>query len=666
MKDKRIALKILKYMIIISTIILIGKLLWISVMNKNVFTTLAKNQTTIETTEKFPRGKILDRDGQVIVDERELNNLMYIESGLLNTKQKTEIIKKIAPVIEINDLTINEIELKDFILNQNNNLKKILNNLTEEEQNMIKSLSNADYNNFLRSKVTNEMINEIKIQYGDEELYILLKTKQATAKKAIIIKKDISIEEYYAISKISEEIGGFYITKDYERTYPHGDLMRSFLGTVGQIPQEQVELYESLGYAKNALVGISYVEQAMENVLKSNDRIVGFNFDENGNIIDKVTLKEGKKGNNLYLTIDLEIQKKVEEQLTQYLKNNNYEYNKNIQTTIVDPSTGDLIAFAGKMELDDGTIIDNAIGNMTQSYTLGSTLKPAILALAYNQNVLNYNEVIVDQPLKILGTPTKGSYINMGPITEMEAIAKSSNVYFYNALLKVANTFYQENQPLNVDVKYFDVVRNYLKQFGLGTNTGIDLENEATGINGSGTEPGLYLDLANGQYDTYTNLQQAQYAATLDSLGKRYKINYVKKITQQTKDTEDEKVIYQNKAVILNEVNISTEDIEHINNAMEGCNVISGGTCRGKGFNLTNPFEAKTGTSESFYYDEKTQQLIPTNTTSFIGTYQTKNNNKYSIAVLAPHYTNPGNQTRTESGHIAANILNSIEKELNG
>ena len=56
------------------------------------------------------------------------------------------------------------------------------------------------------------------------------------------------------------------------------------------------------------------------------------------------------------------------------------------------------------------------------------------------------------------------------------------------------------------------------------------MENEATGFKGSKNLPGFYLDLANGQYDTYTNLQVAQYISTIANTGSRYKVKYLKSI----------------------------------------------------------------------------------------------------------------------------------------
>ncbi|MGV2448496.1 UNVERIFIED_CONTAM: penicillin-binding protein, partial [Bacillus sp. ATCC 13368] len=67
-------------------------------------------------------------------------------------------------------------------------------------------------------------------------------------------------------------------------------------------------------------------------------------------------------------------------------------------------------------------------------------------------------------------------------------------------------------------------LRSYYSQFGLGISTGIELENESTGIRNTVTnEPGKALDFGIGQYDTYTPLQLVQYISTIANGGYRMK-----------------------------------------------------------------------------------------------------------------------------------------------
>ena len=95
---------------------------------------------------------------------------------------------------------------------------------------------------------------------------------------------------------------------------------------------------------------------------------------------------------------------------------------------------------------------------------------------------------------------------------------------------------------------------------------------------------------------------------------------------------------------------------------MDGAREFPRSTVGAKGFRVNGRLSAKTGTSESFYFDQKTNTLVATNTTSFIGTLQ-EGDKKYSMGVVIPDYTNAGNQKPKEAGHVAAYIFNQMESE---
>src|SRR5690606_39151730 len=119
--------------------------------------------------------------------------------------------------------------------------------------------------------------------------------------------------------------------------------------------------------------------------------------------------------------------------------------------------------------------------------------------------------------IKIAGTKVKKSHTHLGSaLNDLQALEKSSNVYMMRIALRISGASYQYNQPLrNFDYNSFQTMRNYYEQLGLGTKTGIDLPFEASGVIGTNPQAGNLLDLSFGQYDAYTTLQLAQYAATI-------------------------------------------------------------------------------------------------------------------------------------------------------
>lgn len=131
---------------------------------------------------------------------------------------------------------------------------------------------------------------------------------------------------------------------------------------------------------------------------------------------------------------------------------------------------------------------------------------------------------MIDEPLHFQDGGTKRSYFNKDGqvrINDSEALMHSSNVYMFKTALKMAGLDYSNNMPLPSDVSVpGQKLRKGLNQVGLGVKTGIDLPNEVTGqIEPLKDNPGNYLDLAIGQYDTYSPLQLAQYVSTIANDG---------------------------------------------------------------------------------------------------------------------------------------------------
>ena len=99
----------------------------------------------------------------------------------------------------------------------------------------------------------------------------------------------------------------------------------------------------------------------------------------------------------------------------------------------------------------------------------------------------------------------------------------SSNVYMFKTALKLAGDPYFSGMPLPKDLAIArQKLRKGLNQVGLGVKTGVDLPNETPGqIEPLTNNPGNYLDLSIGQYDTYTPLQLSQYVSTIANNGYR-------------------------------------------------------------------------------------------------------------------------------------------------
>jgi cell division protein FtsI/penicillin-binding protein 2 len=291
---------------------------------------------------------------------------------------------------------------------------------------------------------------------------------------------------------------------------------------------------------------------------------------------------------------------------------------------------------------------------------LGSIVKPASLLMLYDTGTRKMGDRIYDEPLYFKGTPEpKASYMNMGSITDQEALKLSSNVYFYKSFMDLAQMTYVPYGPLDIDPKYFDIVRKYYSLFGLGVSTGIEMEDEEIGFKGEKTDPGFFLDMANGQYDTNTNLQATQYVSTIANGGRRYKIQYLKSVHESGDIGSAGEIIYSPTPTVLNEIPMSQEEIEHVKGGMVMAASESGGTITDY-IPVSNEhgveIAGKSGTAETFYYDEKTGSTIKNDTTSALG-FAPVDDPEIALSVLWPYSEMDEGLSYYESPKVAAEVM---------
>lgn len=649
-----IKLKNIKIIIFILFCIIFFKFYLVTIHYNPGYTNLIEKQSNVVIETEMPRGEIYDRKGRLIVGNKEIKQLIYLGGNDLTEEKKWEIANNLNEniAIKIPDNIINQRDYQDFVIRENyyEYIETINNNPSKYEQ-----LTTEEA---LEQIVTEEDYNKILKEHTQNEIDIKILIDVATPNNPKIISENLTAEEQYYILQNMDQLGGSFITSKWERYYPYGDTMKSFLGTVGDIPKEQMEYYEKLNYNTNSQVGISYIEKYQEINLRSIPQQIQIYYDDEGNINNYKIKDPGKSGYDIKLTIDIELQKKIDKILKKNLANDSYKYYKTNFSTILDVNTGEVLAMSGKYE-DGKNIYDNAVGNFSTAYEIGSIVKPAVLLMGYNNNVWKYNQIVNDKPMEIGGV-TKASYYDYGLVDENRAIQVSSNVYFYTMFLKLAGIEYgKEEIPSTIEKKYFDLVRKEYGELGLGIKTGLGMDEEIAGVKSQNQGSGLYADLANGQYDTYTTIQSALYMSVLANGEYKYKTNYLLSIHEPKEVGGIGKEIYKIKPKINGKLNKNSADIKHVQATLQKPS--HGGTTS-EAYDSRYEIGSKSGTSESFYYEEGMKESIKTNNSSFIA-YAPYKNPKISIATLTPYWTQAGNVNKKSAVSIGAEILDACYEE---
>ncbi|SLK02889.1 peptidoglycan D,D-transpeptidase FtsI family protein [Bacillus toyonensis] len=568
-----------------------------------------------------PRGKIFDREGNPVVDNKSLRTITYTkmkgvksEDILKTARQLEEIIEM--PQEDIDKLT--ETDKKDFWMQLNPKLAQNLISKKEIDKFREKDITGKDLDKKIedlrRKRVTDKSLQELTAQ---DIKVLAIKSKMTAGYQMApqIIKKDVSEKEYAKVSENLGNLSGVDASVDWERHYVNDGLFRSVLGNVSNadegLPRERLDYYLVRDYSRNDRIGKSYIEQQYEDVLHGSKKEVRSVADKQGNTMRMETVSEGKSGKNLTLTIDMELQKKVEESIEKILKA--YKGSESMLdrafVVMMNPKNGQVLSMAGKklIEKDGKTEVeDYALGTMTSSYELGSTVKGATVLTGFETKAITPGTYFYDAPMKFKGTKEKKSWKEFGNIDDLRALQVSSNVYMFNTALKIAGVDYVKNSSLNIKQEYFDKMRYYFRQFGLGVPTGIDLPNETAGqIGKKDNQPGFLLDYSIGQYDTYTPLQLVQYISTIANGGYRMKPQIVQEIREQTAQKDEiGKVMHAIEPVVLNRIDMKEE---YINQVKEGFRrVFQEGDGTGVRAFQKAPYKpaGKTGTAQTVYGGE--------------------------------------------------------------
>ncbi|WP_411501316.1 peptidoglycan D,D-transpeptidase FtsI family protein [Bacillus thuringiensis] len=568
-----------------------------------------------------PRGKIFDREGNPVVDNKSLRTITYTKMKGVKSEEILKTARQLADIIEIPQEDIDkltETDKKDFWMQLNPILteklvsKKEINKFRDKDitgKNLDKKIEELK-----RKRVTDKNLQDLT----DKDIKVLaIKSKMTSGYQMApqIIKKDVSEKEFTIISEGLANLPGVDVSVDWERVYVNDGLFRSVLGNVSNsdegLPSERLDYYLVRDYSRNDRVGKSYIEQQYEDVLHGTKKEVRSVADKQGTTIRTETISEGKSGKNLTLTIDMELQKKVEESIEKILKA--YKGSESMLdrafVVMMNPKNGQVLSMAGKrlVEKDGKTEIeDYALGTMTSSYELGSTVKGATVLTGFETKAITPGTYFYDAPMKFKGTREKKSWKEFGNIDDLRALQVSSNVYMFHTALKIAGVDYVRNSSLNIKQEYFDKMRYYFRQFGLGVPTGIDLPNETAGqIGKKDNQPGFLLDYSIGQYDTYTPLQLVQYISTIANGGYRMKPQIVQEVREQTSQKDEiGKVVHAVEPIVLNKVDMKEEYIKQVKEGFR--KVFQDGDGTGvRAFQKASYKPAgKTGTAQTVYGGE--------------------------------------------------------------
>lgn len=645
--------------------IIVLRLGYLQIAQGSHYKQLIKNSENLTVNEAVPRGRILDRNGKVLVDNASKKAITYARGRKTSQSEVLKTAEKLSKLIKMDTDKITDRDKQDYWIQLHPNKAK---SLMKNEQVLLDdgNITQDEYDDALYNKVGKNQINSL----NDKDLQILAIYREMMSGSALdpqtIKNEDVSDEEYAAVSQKLSDMPGVNTTMDWDRKYPYGDTLRGIFGDVSTtkegIPKELTEQYLAKGYSRNDRVGKSYLEYQYDDILKGKKKEMKYTTDKSGEVIDSKVINPGSRGDDLVLSIDVDLQKKTEEYLEKQISKLRSEGAKDMDNALIvvqNPNNGDILAMAGKQIDKNGDLTDYDIGTFTSQYAVGSSVKGGTLLAGYQNNAIKVGEEMIDEPLKFAGGLTKHSYFNQDGkvrIDDKEALMHSSNVYMFKTALKLAGSPYTPNMSLPTDITSAgQKLRKGLNQVGLGVKTGIDLPNETNGqIEPLTDNPGNYLDLAIGQYDTYTPMQLSQYVSTIGNNGYRVQPHVGLEIRKATNKETLGPVKEKVKGQVLNKVNNTQNEVNEVQEGFKMAFNEKDGTGYQSFKDTEVPSAGKTGTAEVFQDGE------PRVNSTYIG-YAPIKNPQLAFSIV---YTNqPVPEPWLNGGDLGRDVINYYFKE---
>ncbi len=661
-----IRLNLLFSIVILLFMTIIGRLLYMQILNKDFYEKKLASASRTKVTTSSARGEIYDASGKPLVENTLKQVVSFTRSNKMTAKDLKEIASQLLGYVSITSPNLTERQLADYYLADPEIYKKTVEALPSEKR------LDSDGNRLSESELYNNAVDSVQtsqLNYTEDEKKEIYLFSQLNAvgnfATGTIATDPLNDSQVAVIASISKEMPGISISTSWDRKILETSLS-SIVGSVSSekagLPAEEAEAYLKKGYSLNDRVGTSYLEKQYEETLQGKRSVKEIHLDKYGNMESVDTIEEGSKGNNIKLTIDLAFQDSVDALLKSYfnseLGNGGAKYSEGVYAVALNPKTGAVLSMSGlKHDLKTGDLTPDSLGTVTNVFVPGSVVKAATISSGWENGVLSGNQTLTDQPIVFQGSAPIYSWYKLAygsfPITAVEALEYSSNAYMVQTALGIMGQTYQPN--MFVGTSNLETAMGKLRatfgEYGLGAATGIDLPDESTGFVPKEYSFANYITNAFGQFDNYTPMQLAQYVATIANDGVRVAPRIVEGIYGNNDKGGLGELIQAIDTKEINKVNISESDMAILH---QGFYQVSHGTSpltTGRAFSdgATVSISGKTGTGES--YVAGGQEANNTNAVAYAPT----ENPQIAVAVVFPHNTN---LTKNVGPAIARDIIN--------
>ena len=310
----------------------------------------------------------------------------------------------------------------------------------------------------------------------------------------ILLAENVDHEKALAIRQVLPELKGFSLDEVPTRKYKSDSALAHIVGYVGRVSEADLDQDSEEVLLPIDFIGKTGVEKTYDEYLRGVNGIERTEVDSLGRPIRLLARQPAERGEDLHLTIDYEVQKRLANEMRKQMKLSKTSRSSGVA---LDPESGAVIAMVslpsydnnlfarGISDKDFNRLLKNPnqplINKVVQGgYTTGSTIKPVVASAALQENIVTPNTTIVDSgSIAVTSVYDPGqSFVfrgwrpeGLGAMNVRSAIAWSSNIYFYTVGGGHGGISGLGGEKLS----------QYYRLFGMGERSGIDLPSEIPG-----------------------------------------------------------------------------------------------------------------------------------------------------------------------------------------
>ena len=573
---------------------IVWRLYNMQVINGEGYKNLSNQRVSANIVEKAPRGEITDRNGKALVTNRRGYSLRLQKTGMSDDDFNAMLLRLFNILdgegYQLSDtLPISAVAPYEFIFSGKEEEKKWF-----SDNSLKVGMTADDVLNYYKERYNAEKIPENELRRLIGMRYDIRKSG-FSINSSYILASDVPISVVSKVKERGDEFQGISVTQDYFREYTSGKLAAHILGRVGKIYKEEYAELKEKGYSISDVVGKQGIEKICESYLRGENGTKSAFYGKDKELLKGETEREAVPGDYVVLTIDSELQRVAEESLERNIKQiaaagaadgrgKRGEDAKAGAAVVIDVNTGEILASATypsyspetfsadyeSLSEDDAKPLWNRA--ISGTYTPGSTFKPLTAIAALSTGAITANEQITCEGVYKFYEDYQPKcwiwseqHLTHGPLNVSQAIVESCNYFFYETGRRTG----------------IDAISEYAKKFGLGEKTGIELAEEIKGnVSSPEYKKTLYKDekekrwvagdtiqTAIGQsYSAFTPLSLANYVATIANGGNRYKAHIIKSV----RSAKDGAVVYEEKPIVIENVNVSEDILKTVKNGMLG------------------------------------------------------------------------------------------------